>query len=111
MDEERIHVAPLPAEDEFEQDPNIVGELTDEEQIVLRKYRQQLQQHTMTIGQLEVQKARVFTVVAQLENQMEAHLRTVGQRLGLTGDHQWSVGMDGKIRVMVGEDLGPPKEA
>lgn len=115
MEEEKLVKAaaiPIPSEDQFGQESSIVGELSDEEKMALAKHRQQLQQHTMTLGQFEVQKARVFTVIAQLENQMETILKQAGTRLGLTGEHQWSVSQDGKVRIVIPEgDLGPPKEA
>lgn len=86
-------------------DPSVVGTLTQQEVQVLSALRQQGNQVTLEIGNLEVRKARLLGNLSNLEAQAQSLLNEAGKRLGVPEGQPWHVTPDGTVRLVPGQGL------
>ena len=102
---------PVAGEEQEADDPTVIGELSAQENGVLRQIQHQSQGITMQIGQTEIRKAGLLGALQNLENQSEQLLQGVAKRLGIQQGTMWRVSSDGKARLvpgMGGTGIGMP---
>ncbi len=88
------------------EDPSVIGTLTEAESLALIQLRRQGQQTQMQIGEMEIHKARLLGTMADLESQAQRIMTEAGTRLGITDGTPWNVSPDGTVRIVPG---GRPK--
>lgn len=81
-------------------DPNILGALTPQEIAVLGNLQRRSQQLTLELGKLDIQKSQIRSQVKATDDQSQAILMQIGQRLGIPEAAPWSVGGDGNARAL-----------
>ena len=81
-------------------DPSIIGELEPGEVAMLNSIRQSSQQVQMEIGAMEIRKARLLGNISDMESRAQKVMDQVAARLGIPEGAPWSVGVDGKARMM-----------
>jgi len=95
-----VQMKPPEVAGEVAQDPDILGALEPAEMAQLSGLRQRSSQTTMEIGTMEVRKARLLAVLAEMESQAQSVIQNAGARLGIKDGQQFQVLPDGRIRVM-----------
>lgn len=101
-------VTPPPVAGEIPPDPNIVGDLTQEEVGMLNSLRQQGNTITMRIGLAELQKTRLLWQIQQIEDQAQEVMQKVGKRLNIPNGQPWQVTQNGKARLLANVQGFPP---
>lgn len=84
---------------------NVVGELSISAMRQIQGFQQQQNQLLMEVGQMEHRKAALITRLNTIQAQAQALLASEAKRLEIPEGQQWSVGPDGKARML---DAGAP---
>lgn len=86
-----------------QEDPSIIGSLSDDAKTMLAQYQHHARELTFRIGNLEVQKQDLIQQLHQTNNEARAMLQGEAKTLGIDEKSDWQVLPDGRIRV-VSED-------
>lgn len=105
MTEETKAPAPAPKPPAQDDDPNIIGNLSEEELAQWAKARQMGNQTVMELGNMVVRMVRSVNQIDRAEAEVRTMLQGAAKRLGLADDVKFQALPDGRIRVLA--DIQP----
>jgi phage gp29-like protein len=88
---------------------DIAKKLTDDENKQITGLHRQAQEIVHAIGQTEVRKAKLLSQLADVEEQAQGVMNSVGVRLGLPQGVPWHITPDGNV-VVVDPKTGQPAQ-
>jgi hypothetical protein len=88
---------------------DIAKKLTDDENKQITGLHRQAQEIVHAIGQTEVRKAKLLSQLADVEEQAQGVMNSVGARLGLPQGVPWHITPDGNV-VVVDPKTGQPAQ-
>lgn len=94
-------------ETEAQKDPTDLGKMTPEEQGAILKIKQDSQQYLAKLGEFDVMKARILKKLESMDQEGQAIMGAISQRLGLKEGEQWAATQDGTIRLITPGGGGP----
>tara|TARA_B100001287_G_C22635662_1_gene507426 strand:+ start:444 stop:764 length:321 start_codon:yes stop_codon:yes gene_type:complete len=86
------------------QEPQEVGNLTEEEMNTISQLRQNANQLLNQLGQLELRKTRLAFQIERNEAQAQEVVASARQRLEIPEDAPWQIQEDGKVVAILNGD-------
>lgn len=80
--------------------PDVIGQLTTEEQQTLQSMKIQSQEVLVKIGQIEVQKQRLMSRLDQMDEGASQIMSQISSRLEVPEGKNWIALQDGSIRLV-----------
>lgn len=90
----------MSTEETQNENPDIIGKLSDEEHGALTQMRQHSQEVLIKIGQIRVQEMRLLARLDQMDASVQEIMNKISSRLEVPEGQQWIALQDGSIRLI-----------
>jgi len=90
----------MSTEETQNENPDIIGKLSDEERDSLTQMRQHSQEVLIKIGQIRVQEMRLLARLDQMDAGAQEIMNKISSRLEVPEGQQWIALQDGSIRLV-----------